>query len=222
MAASTPEPFRVRDCALISLATGQRAQNLREFSEGVQSVPPGSIYHHFWGRLLRPQFDEPEYSNDFASWAQWGLRDKVLAERLSMVIPTDYADLESLRQEIVDVVEERLDETEIVPWARADQQFHFLQSQIVVLNTQLDFTAPADIASAISYFSTGAIFYHFIDARKRTEGVSDDFSSWLEGFGEEYMPLIKRLRGVDPYFSSLQELKKIISALFLDFFGKAA
>ena len=120
-------PFAVKDCALITLATGTKVQNLKEFSVALKEVPLGSIYHHFWGRLLRALFDEPEYNNDFASWAYRGLHDKPLAEKLSMVIPTDYKDLESLRQEMLEVVEQWLDESEYVPWAKADQQFHFLK-----------------------------------------------------------------------------------------------
>ena len=94
-------PFAVKDCALITIATGIRVQNLKEFAVALKDVPLGSIYHHFWGRLLRALFDEPEYNNDFASWASRGLHDKPLAEQLSMVIPTDYQDLEGLRQELI-------------------------------------------------------------------------------------------------------------------------
>ncbi|MEJ2700769.1 MAG: DUF5752 family protein, partial [Desulfuromonadales bacterium] len=71
-----PTPFAIRDCALITLASGVQAQTLKEFREGLKKVPAGSISHHFWGRLLRPQFDEPEYNNDFASWASRGLHDR--------------------------------------------------------------------------------------------------------------------------------------------------
>ncbi len=128
-------PFAVRDCALITLATGQRAGSLKEFREAVQQMPAGSLYHHFWGRLLRPQFDEPEYNNDFASWAWRGLHDRPLAERLSMVIPTDFDDLEGVRQEVLEIVDQRLGESEISLWSAADQRFYFLQGQIVVFDT---------------------------------------------------------------------------------------
>jgi hypothetical protein len=215
-------PFAVQDCALITIASGTKAQNLREFREGLEKVSEGSLYHHFWGRLLRPQFDEPEYNNDFASWAYRGLHDKKLAEQLSMVIPTDFEDLESLRQEVLEVVEQRLDASELVPWARADQQFHFLHSQVVVFDTGLRFDKPEDIVSYIPSLSTGSIYYHFIDARSRTAENNDDFSSWLRGFGEEYQPLLNRLRSVDPYFSSLKEIRQIVMRIFQHFFEEIA
>jgi hypothetical protein len=215
---SSLPPFAVRDCALITLATGVRVQNLREFREGLKKVSASSVAHHFWGRLLQPVFDEPEYNNDFASWAYRGLHDKTLAERLSMVLPTDFEDLESLRQELVEVVEQRLDESEMGPWSMADQQFEFLRSQIVVFDTGLRFDRPTDIVSYLPSLPTGSIYYHFIDARTRTPGRSDDFSAWLEGCGEQFAPLSRALRSLDPYFSSLKEIRQMVTKAFQQFF----
>jgi len=211
--------FVLRDCALIGMATGRSAQNLREFRDGMVSIPADSIYHHFWGRLLRAQFDEPEYNNDFASWAQWGLHDKSLAERLSVLSPTDFPDLESLRQEVVEVVEQRLDEAPMVPWAQADKQFYFLKAQIVLFDTGLRFDDPRSVVAYLPALSTGSIYYHFIDARSRTEEHWDDFSVWLSGFEEDYSELIQRLRHVDPYFSSLKELRYIVQRIFSQYFA---
>jgi len=208
------QPFAVRDCALITIATGIQAQNLKEFREGLQKVPQGSIYHHFWGRLLRAQFDEPEFNNDFASWVFRGLHDRELAERLSMIIPNDFEALEELRHEVVEVVEQRLDESELAPWSMAGQPFFFLHAQTVVFDSGLRFAHPADMVSYLPSLSTGSIFYHFIDARRRTEGRRDDFSGWLKGFGEKYSDLSDRLCQVDPYFSSLKEIRKMVTEIF--------
>lgn len=210
-------PFAVKDCALITIATGIKVQNLKEFASALKEVPLGSIYHHFWGRLLRPLFDEPEYNNDFASWAFRGLHDKPLAEQLSMVIPTDYKDMEELRQEIVEVIEQRLDESEYVPWSKADQQFHFLKSQIVIFDTGLRYDHPAELVPHINSLSTGSIYYHFIDARNRTVDREDDFSAWLGGFEENFQELVQHLCAVDPYFSSLNEIRLIVSNIFHQF-----
>jgi len=213
-------PFAVKDCALITIATGTKVQNLKEFAVALKDVPLGSIYHHFWGRLLRALFDEPEYNNDFASWAYRGLHDKPLAEQLSMVLPTDYEDLECLRQEMIEVVEQRLDESEYVPWAKIDQQFLFLKSQIVIFDTGIRYNHPAELVSQIIQLSTGSIYYHFIDARNRTEERHDDFSSWLNGFGNDFEELVRNLRSLDPYFSSLKEIRLSVSNIFQTFFEK--
>ena len=213
-------PFAVKDCALITIATGVKVQNLKEFAAALKDIPLGSIYHHFWGRLLRPMFDEPEYNNDFASWAYRGLHDKDLAEQLSMVIPTDYRDLESLRQEMVEVVEMRLDDFEYVPWAKADQQFYFLKSQIVIFDTGIRYHHPNELMPQIMSLTTGSIYYHFIDARNRTADRIDDFSSWLQGFADEFKELEHCLCAIDPYFSSLKEIRQIINNTFSTFFTR--
>ncbi|MBI5439925.1 MAG: hypothetical protein HY900_01805, partial [Deltaproteobacteria bacterium] len=122
-------PFSVKDCAHTALATGIRAEDLKELRDGVSRAPLGSLYQHFCGRLLQPRFDEPEYSNDFASWAYHGLHDKVLAERLAVIDPADFEGLEPLRQEVLEVLEERLDEGPSASWPNADQPFFFVQSQ---------------------------------------------------------------------------------------------
>jgi len=218
MPVSDIAPFAVMDCALITLATGVRAQNLKEFREGLLAVEAGCIDHHFWGRLLRPQFDEPEYNNDFASWVHRALHDKELAERLSVITPTDFPDNDSLRQELVEIVEQRLDERELVPWALADQQFHFLRSQVVVFDTGVRCASPRALKNRIPQLSTGSIYYHFIDARRRTALNSDDFSAWLSGCGQRSDELAGRLRDIDPYFSSLKELRQMVSEIFAQHF----
>ena len=72
-------------------------------------VSLGSIYHHFWGGLLRHRFDEPQYNNDFAEWVRYALQDSILAERLSIIDPAACADLESLRRELLEAIQQRLD-----------------------------------------------------------------------------------------------------------------
>lgn len=216
-----PGAFAVKDCALISLATGRRAQNLRELREILFGINPGSLYYHFWGGLLQPRFEEREYNNDFAAWARHGLHDNALAERLAVIDPAGHGDLEGLRRELIDVIEARLDEIDHVPWARLDQQFEFIHSQIVVFDTRKRVESPEDLAALISTLSTSSIFYHFIDARRRSERNVDDFCAWLSTFGAEQDALCEQLAAVDPYFLPLTELRRQLAALFAGQYGVA-
>lgn len=207
------EPFAVKDCALIAIGTGERAQNLRELRDRLLTVEKGCIYHHFWGGLLRPSFDEPEYQNDFAAWAWHGLRNARLAERLALIDPCDYADTEQLRRELVEVIEETLEESELVPWAKANQQFYFIRSQVVVFDTRMRLDRPEMLKDLIPLLSVGSIYYHFIDARQRSATSRDDFSEWLLGFGDAYKGAAERLSAIDPYFSPLTELRREIDSV---------
>jgi hypothetical protein len=209
------EAFAVRDCALVAIATGRRAQSLRELRDALLDVPLECVYYHFWGRLLRPRFDDPEFHNDFATWARHELHDEVLSERLAVIDPADFADLEALRNEVVEVIEERLDEADI-SFARRDRQFHFRRCHTVVFDTGLRIPDPPALAAAVPRLSLGSIYYHVIDARRREPVRTDDLRSWLERYGEAYEPLRRRLAGLDPYFSNLAELRTELARVFME------
>ncbi len=217
---SAPEPFVVRDCALVAMSTGRKAQTLKELRDQLLQIEDVSIYHHFWGRLLQPQFDEPEYNNDFASWAFHHLHHQELAERLSVVNPSEFSSIQAIRDELVEIMETVLDESESLAYTRADRAFHFVKSQIVVFDTELSLKEPRELVRVVPQMSSGNIFYHFIDARRRTPISKDDFSAWLEGYGERYRPLIRSLGAIDPYFSSLDEIRWILSDIFETHLGE--
>lgn len=211
------EPFQLKDCALIAIATGRRAQTLKELRDHVQLIPRSSIYHHFWGARLETRFEQPEYNNDFAAWVRHDLHDRALAERLSAVDPTDFPDLETVRQEIVDLIDERLDET--VPYLWAPRPFEFMRSQLVVFTTPRECETAEELADVIPHISSGSVFYHFIDARRRREDGLDDFRGWLAGFGRRYATLWETLANVDPYFSTLSELRLELGRVFRETVG---
>lgn len=221
-ASVSTQEFRVKDCALVAIATGRRALTLRELRDAVAQTGLDCIYHHFWGGLLQPRFGETEYNNDFSAWARHGLHDDVLAERLAMLDPTDFSELDALRQELLEIVDERLDESDYLPWVRASEPFELMRSQIVVFDTGRRVSAAVDLARTLPSLSTSSIFYHFIDARRRLPESCDDFTLWLAGFGERYEPLQRRLAGIDPYFGTLHELRQQITAAFDAYFGQAS
>lgn len=216
------KPFYIKDCALVALATGKKARLLQEFRHELRNISTMSIYHHFWGGLLQPRFEEREYNNDFAAWVRHGIHDAMLAERLSALAPNSFSDLEALRQEIIELIDIRLDEVEYLFWTRATQQFEFVCSQIVVFDTERQLRQPVELAPAMMNLSISSIFYHFIDARRRTADGRDDFSDWLISFGDEFNGLREQLTSIDPYFGSLSELRNRLAHVFTSYFQEMA
>lgn len=208
------DPFAVKDCALIAIATGERAWDLRELRDRLRETHPGSVYHHFWGRLLRPGFDRPEYPNDFANWVWSDLHDETLAERLGIVDPSSHPTVEHLRREILEVIEERLDEPCTGAWVRAARPFFFMRAQLIVFDTRVRAATIEELADALRGMSVGSIFYHVIDAQRRTEGRRNDLSEWLSGLGPEQEALAADVASVDRYLSSLTELRDQIVGVF--------
>lgn len=210
-----PEEFKIKDCALIAIATGCRASTLKELRDTLLTISENSLYYHFWGGLLQPRFEEREYNNDFAAWAWYSLHDRALAERLAVIDPTEFATLEGLRQELLEIVEERLDEKEYLPWMVASEAFEFVRSQIVIFDTRKKASTPENLALLLPEISTSSIFYHFIDARRRIKDEQrDDFSLWMRGFPERCDDLCRKLVAIDPYFGSLSQLKTRLVSIF--------
>lgn len=209
-----PQVFAIKDCALIAIATGFTAFNLKELRDILRTVDLASVYYHFWGGLLQPRFEEREYNNDFAAWTWYGLHDASLAERLAVVDPREFQNLEELRQELLELIEHRLEEKEYLFYKHANLRFEFTRSQIVIFDTMKRAGDPESLAKELPALSTSSIFYHFIDARNRLESCKNDFSAWLSGFGESYAVLCGQLNDIDPYFSTLTEIKEQLVKVF--------
>jgi hypothetical protein len=217
---SKVSPFVMKDCALIAIATNKRATTLKEFRDQIETLGHDSLYHHFWANLLLPRFEEREYLNDFAGWVRHSLHDAKLAEQMAVLDPTTFNDLEELRYHLLEYIDDRLDQNEYLQWAHASQRFDFIRSEIVVFDTHKQVATARELAELMPRISVSSIFYHFIDARRRNEDRVDDFRRWLAFFGETYLPLIALLSGIDPYFSSLVELRRQLADTFQAYFAE--
>jgi hypothetical protein len=204
---TAPGPFRIMDCAITTLALGKSAQTLRELREWVAEVPAASISHHFYESLLRPVFDDPEYRNDFAVWARRNLHDNRLAERLGVIDPMEFGDLEQLRQHLIDVIEDRLSESPYVPTAAPGHEFYFLASKMVIFDTGLRATTPGDLAVRLPRLTTGSVFFHFVEARRRPPLMMDDFSLWLSAWGSDLDRCREAIGAIDYHLWSLTEMR---------------
>jgi len=208
------EPFAFADYVGLVTPTGHRAANLKEFAGLVRVVPPDVIHHHLHRTPLSHRFGFWDYPNDFAQWAAESLEDLALAEKLAALDPYAYANLEHARDTIVDLLEEHLDGLATVPWARPGSEFHFASSHFHALPGDRTASTIAEMRDALAELSLSSLYYHFHEARLRVSGdESDDFSRWIEGqFGPQ--PIVQRLRQIDFYFYSLEDLRVRIVALF--------
>jgi hypothetical protein len=212
-------PFYVKDCALICRMAGVHAAvSLRELRARVETCPAASLYHHFCETKLRPSFDDPEYQNDFAAWAARSLRDQALAERLGVINPYDYPDLEDLRDLLLDVLDDHLAEVPINPQAIQGDHFHFMQAMTVVFDTRVIIDSVPRLLPAIAKMTPGSIYFHFIEARRRTEDGLDDFSTWLIPKGGDAAEVAAEFANVDFYYLSLRELQDRLASILKSHF----
>lgn len=204
--------FIVRDCALLTRMSGiKEAASLRELRERVAACGENVLYHHFCETLLRPSFDYPDYHNDFAVWAKLYLDDRVLAERLGILDPYSMVLMEDLRATMLDILDERLSELPVNPAVSRGNEFFFLEATTVVFETGDIIKEPSQLPEKISNMTNGSIFYHFIEARRRTPDRLDDFSEWLLQFGDAGAGHTNALSSIDFSFLTLAEMRKLLA-----------
>jgi len=213
-------PFEVMDCALLTRMSGlPPAFNLRELRERIAACGENVLFHHFCETTLRGSFDNPDYRNDFAVWSKLYLEDRVLAERLGIMDPYAFPSLGELRAATLEVIDERLGESTTIPWARPGDELYFMEATTVVFDTGIRISHPRELAASIGAMTSGSLYFHFLEARRRPPVGKDDFTAWLleNDDGEKNRPYIEALARIDFYFHTLvhlrRELTKVLSAL---------
>lgn len=209
--------FKVHNCSLIAIATGFKADTLRKVRNCLVSVPPTSIYYHFWGGHLRPRVVDPEYKGDIAGWVFRSLGYPKLAEELSVIDPIG-CDIELLRDILIGAIDKAIKTDRDLADMKASYDFHFLRPQFVFFENGTYFNNPRELAFGIEKMQLNSIFYHFIDCRQRNARNLDDFSVWLLSYGDKYLPLFEEIRLIHPYLKSLEEIRSTLSAVLKGFF----
>ena len=208
--------FRFYECIILVMPTGKKAVNLREFAELLKVVNPRVIFHHLHQFFIKPVHQPRDYPNDFAHWAAFGLEDFKLAEKLSNLAPFRFSDIESLREALVDIIEDHMWESPIVPWARPGSEFFFNESTTIVTPTGIEAKNLTEFENALIKVNTSSVYYHFFESRQRLHQDVDDFSFWIEN-NFDRPDLVKQIRNIDFYLYSLLELReRIIQILELE------
>ncbi|MHB1035879.1 MAG: DUF5752 family protein [Pirellulales bacterium] len=216
----TTEPFCVMDCSLVRCATGRACSNLRELLDVVRTVPDAVLEHHMMRCTLEDHFELHEFPNDLARWCWAVLGDNVLGEQLALVDPYRQASTGALRATLVNVIEDRLWGLDHVPWCRPGMELYLVESHLIAYDTGERIMTTAALAEAVERMSLRSLFYHVHDARRRTAGQSDDFSSWLERLGADAC-LVATLRGIDFYFLNLSQLRQALIEAFQHYIAEA-
>jgi len=206
--------FNIKDCALVGLTAKLQAQNMRELRDCIYRCEAASIYHHFCETLLRPTFDDPVYGNDFAVWTANVLNDPILAEKLGVINPYEYKNMEELRAFLIDMIDDHMSDLQFIPWARPGNQFFFNKAMTLVFDTGRTISDPDHLYKAIKEMSLGSIYYHFIEANRREPKLVDDFSAWLmKNFSENhpFLPVLSNLR--NSYMPLLDLKRALMSSL---------
>lgn len=219
--------FRIRDYTLTSMATGLAARNVRELRERIASAPEASLFHHFWGRLLRQDGNAGEYGNDLAEWAMNFLHDPVLAERLALVDPLRLPGAEALRERVAEILDQRIEETAgHAPETPPEDAFHFVSDQMVIYDTGPDVEQPEDLPRVVPRISDASLFLHFVHPRGLSvpQEMVDEMSApaWLRQRGPEYEALASQLESIDVFLVDHHDLRERVAEALRAHLGEGA
>ena len=206
-------PFEFIGCIELLENLGRTARDERELIELLEQVPAGSVFYHAFGFFLRHRFFVGPYANDFATWVAIQVRDRLLGERLAVVDPFEFTDLEQLREELMSIIDDHLSRLPTVPRVDYGEPFHFLQSHLIEVPTGHRATTLGEFRNGLAEVEASAVYYHTVEACARRGRRSGDFAEWLStSAGRD--DLAEQVARIDLYLSSLERVRgRILSVL---------
>lgn len=209
---AAPHPFLFTGCWELRQMLGRSARDERQLLEAIEEVPLDSIYYHTHSFFLRHKYIAGPYPNDFATWAAIQVRDRVLGEKLGVLDPFEFADLESLRAAIAATLEEHLAHLQIIPRVIYEEPFHFMQSRIAAVPTGLESRTLTEFREVLASVDASVIYYHTFEAILRLGRRNGDFALWI-GEQLDLPELAEKIAHLDPYMTSLEAIRHRIILL---------
>lgn len=200
--------FKFYDTIALLSPTGQKASNLKEFLNILEQSEDKVIFHHLYQSHIKYCLKVGEFPNDFANWAAYELEDMALAEKLANFDPYDFKTVVQTKENLVEIIEEHMWDLPTIPWVRSGSEFWFSSATSIVLPLDIKISTLKEFRKALNIIPDSSLYFHFCEARKiRKEKKHDDFSLWIENNFEK-KELVRKIREIDFYFFSLEEIRK--------------
>ena len=198
--------FHFMGCIEIKELLGKRANDERELMDFIEEVPIDSIYYHTHSYFLRHYYIAGNYTNDFANWAAIQVRDRVLGEKLAAVTPAGDKNLEEIRTDLIEIIDNHLTAIKIVPTVVYGQPFYFMQSRIIEVPTGVSVGNLVEFIEALKTVDASAIYNHVFEARLRDRRGRSDLAIWIEE-ALNLKNLADKIEMIDSYMYSLEGLR---------------
>ncbi|HLC43062.1 MAG TPA: DUF5752 family protein [Methylomirabilota bacterium] len=198
--------FRFYGCIELREILGHRARDERELMEILEQVPSGSVYYHTHSVVLRHYQVTGAYPNDFANWVASQVRDQVLAERLAVVDPFEFEDLERLREALITIIDDHISDLNPVPRVVFGEPFFFVQSHVVEVPLGLEARTLEEFITCLREIDESSIYLHTLEARVRRGIRGGDFGEWLSReLG--LTSLSEEIARINPYLGGLERIR---------------
>jgi Family of unknown function (DUF5752) len=198
--------FQFSSSATLEQLTGRKAFNLDDLLGIVKSCSDSSIFYHTFSAFLKMRQAQIPFNSDFAIWVAQQLNEAGLAERLRAVDLTEQVTIQSLRSNLIQIIEAYKEEKPKSFSKTADEPFYLYDVMRMVYLTDkfaYDLESLRDVLKGISIYS---IYFHFIESRLYARRRTDDLSIWMET--ELNLPaLAKRIRRIDITVYTIEGLR---------------
>jgi len=208
MTEKATRPFRFFSCMELRKVLGKRAMDEQRLLELIEEVPADSIYYHTHSYYLRHSYSQGLFPNDFAAWVALHVQDRVLAERLGLLDPFQFDDIEHLREAILTVLGDHLGRLRTIPHCSTGVPFEFLSSHMIEADLGLEAHDLQEFRDALARVDVGAVYNHVCEARLRKGHPSGDFADWVSATDGLGMPnLAARFVEVNRLGLSLENMR---------------
>lgn len=190
----------------------RKATNFSELLEALRTCPDGSIFQHTFRTLQEHHFIRQGFSNDFAHWSLFACHEPVLAEQLASLDVRDFTSIGGLRERMVEIVGDFLQQHPRLGSQPALEPFYFCAADVLILPTSFVADSLPSFVDGLRKVSIHSIHHHFIEARLRLHLMSNDFSQWLEE--EAGLPKIAdAIERIDIYTNTMEGVRQQIARM---------
>jgi len=201
------KPFHFNTSAHLLRIGRERATNLSELLQALRTCSENSVFQHTFRTLQEHHFIREGFSNDFAHWAFSACNEPGLAERLAGVDVREFTSLQVVREQILQIVEEYIQNNPRSCERRVDEPFYFCAADVVVLPTPFVAHSLSEFVDGLARVSVYSIHHHFIEARLRLKLTSNDFSRWLEE-ETDLTEAARRINRIDTYTATMEGVRR--------------
>ena len=213
-------PFHFIGCIELREMLGRKAADVQQLMAAIEEVPLDSIYYHTHSYFLRYEHGPTLLPNDFATWAAISVRDRALSERLGLIDPFEFRDLESLRNEAVSIIDDHLKSLWNVPRLIHGEPFEFIRSHIIEVDLAMIANSLREFRDLLASLDRSSLFIHICEARMRKGRRAGDFVSWIESETGLGLPeLAGRMATIQPLGLSLEGIRSRMLAVLDDWLG---
>ncbi|MGB9637754.1 MAG: DUF5752 family protein [bacterium] len=193
--------FKFKTEFWITSYTQISANTIDSFIMALKIIPDNSLLYHFYINIFNHY--STIYPNSFSYWFYKNGYYSI-AEEIALIDPTEYFDIQKLRQDLLDIIIEYQNKDNKL----IQEPFYFLSVKRNTFYTNFYATNIQEFINGIKNSSINSIFYHLIMSKLDNKKDINDYSEYLNSIG--YYQQAEIINKIDVYALNLFEIKKII------------